>query len=187
MSEPVSFYKGRVAKGDVTVTDAGLQGMITLRGDLSNAKVKAAVKKVAKVAVPAQRKAEVTDGRGAAWMSPDELLILVPYAEAEAAAADLSAALAGQHHLAVNVSDARAYIRVEGQGAREVLAKNAPVDLSPAAFAAKDFRRTRMGQAAAALWLDDTGAFHVVCFRSVGDYLFDLLAQSAKDGPVGVF
>jgi len=187
MSDPVSFYMGRVAKGAVTVTDAGLQGMITLRGDLANAKVKAAVKKVSGVAVPAVRKAVVTEGRGAAWMSPDELLILVPYTEADEAVASLSAALKGLHHMAVNVSDARAYIRVEGAGAAEVMAKNAPVDLSPAAFGAGDFRRTRLGQTAAAFWQDDAGAFHVICFRSVGDYAFDLLAQSAKDGPVGVF
>jgi len=187
MSEPVSFYLGRVAKGAVTVSDAGLQGMITLRGDLGNAKLKAAVKKVSGVAVPAVRKAVVTDGRGAAWMSPDELLVFVPYAEADAAAAALSTALKGLHHMAVNVSDARAYIRVEGAGAAEVMAKNAPADLSPAAFAAGDFRRTRLGQTAAAFWRDAAGAFHVICFRSVGDYAFDLLAQSAADGAVGVF
>ena len=35
MSEPVSFLGGRVAEGAVTVRDAGLQGMITLRGDLA--------------------------------------------------------------------------------------------------------------------------------------------------------
>lgn len=187
MSDPVSFYNGRVAEGPVTIRDAGLQGMITLRGDLSSAKVKAAVKKVAGVAIPAVRKALVEDARGAVWMSPDELLLLVPYGEATAAVAELEAMLSGEHHLAVNLSDARAYIRVEGAGAAEIIAKNAPVDLTPSAFGAGDFRRTRLGQIAAALWKDDDGVFHVVCFRSVGDYAFDLLVQSVKDGMVGVY
>lgn len=186
MSEPVSFLNGKVAEGVVTVRDAGLQGMITLRGDLANAKLKAACKKLTGQAMPALRKANVDGDKGLCWMSPDELLVLVPYAEAEAGVAALAKALADQHHLAVNVSDARAYITVEGGYAREVMAKNAPVDLDAAGFGPGDFRRTRIGQVAGAFWLDDAGAFHVVAFRSVGDYVFDLLAQSARDGAVGV-
>ncbi len=185
MSEPVSFLGGRVAEGAVTVRDAGLQGMITLRGDLAATKVKNVVKKVTGQAVPAQRKALVEGGRGVVWMSPDELLLLVPYAEAEEAVATISKALNGVHHLAVNVSDARAYVTVEGEGAAEVMAKNAPVDFSSAAFEAGDFRRSRVGQVAAAFWKDEAGKFHVVSFRSVGDYVFDLLRVSAEAGPVG--
>jgi len=185
MSEPVSFLGGRVAEGAVTVRDAGLQGMITLRGDLAATKVKNVVKKVTGQAIPAQRKALVEGRRGALWMSPDELLLLVPYAEAEEAVATITKALRGVHHLAVNVSDARAYVTVEGAGAAEVMAKNAPVDFSAAAFGAGDFRRSRVGQVAAAFWKEEAGAFHVVSFRSVGDYVFDLLRVSAEAGPVG--
>lgn len=185
MSEPVSFLNGRESKGRITVRDAGLQGMITLRGDLSNAKLKSVVKKVAGVAVPAVRKATVTGSTGAAWMSPDELLLLVPYADADAAVATIDAALKGTHYMAVNVSDARAYVTLSGDGAAEVLAKNAPVDLHAAAFGAGDFRRTRLGQVAAAFWLAEDGVFHIVSFRSVGDYVFDLLRVSGEAGPVG--
>ena len=99
--------------------------------------------------------------------------------------ATITKALRGVHHLAVNVSDARAYVTVEGAGAAEVMAKNAPVDFSAAAFGAGDFRRSRVGQVAAAFWKDEAGAFHVVSFRSVGDYVFDLLRVSAEAGPVG--
>jgi hypothetical protein len=37
---------------------------------------------------------------------------------------------------------------------------------------------------AAAFWLEGQGAY-VLCFRSVGGYLLDLLGRSAADGPVG--
>lgn len=187
MSEPISFLAGREAKGRVTVRDAGLQGMITLRADLSAAKVKTVVRKVTGQPVPEVRKAEVEGGRGAVWMSPDELLLLVAYADAEASVAEITKALAGTHVLAVNVSDARAYLTLSGPDAREVLAKVAPVDLHPDQFVPGDFRRTRLGQVAGAFWLDTAQTFHLVCFRSVGDYLFDLLVASGEAGPVGVF
>ena len=58
--------------------------------------------------------AVLKDGRGALWMSPDELLILVPYAEAGQAVTVLQEALGDAHHLAVDVSDARAHFRLTG-------------------------------------------------------------------------
>lgn len=121
-------------------------------------------------------------------MSPDELLIVTTYEGVDAKVADLSAALAGEHALAVNVSDARAYFTLSGSAAREVLAKVAPVDFAVDQFAPGDFRRTRLAQVASAFWLDDTGVFHIVCFRSVGEYVFNLLKTSAdSNAPVGVY
>lgn len=186
MAEAVSALPGAVAPGWVTVRDLGLVGMISLRGDLDNAALRAVVEEVTGQQVPPPGQIYVHQMRGAAWMSPDEVLLLVPCAEAQAICARIDAGLAGQHHLAANVSDARAVIAVEGAGAAEVLAKLAPVDLHPDHFAPGQFRRTLMGQIAAAFWRDDA-RFVVICFRSVAEYAFALLAQSAKDGPVGVF
>ena len=72
-------------------------------------------------------------------------------------------------------------LSVAGQGARELIAKGAPVDMSPQAFGTGDLRRTRIGQVAAAFWLGDDG-FTLVCFRSVGAYVFDWLKASAAEG-----
>ena len=118
-------------------------------------------------------------------MSPDEVLVLEPYAELGAAVAQLDAALAGSHYLAENVSDARAVLHVEGSFGREVIAKLAPVDMAPVSFQPGDFRRTRLGQVAAAFWMRDEDTIDVICFRSVAGYTFDLLAASAKAGRVG--
>ena len=92
-----------------------------------------------------------------------------------------------KHHLAENVSDARALITVEGTFARDVIAKLAPVDLHPDVFQPHSFRRSHLGQAAAAFWMRDADTIAVICFRSVADYVFDLLATSAKAGRVGFF
>ena len=189
MSNAVSALNGASSQGFASVTDTGLRGMITLRGDLSSPKMKAAVKAAigtTGAAIPDVRR--VTRGKAglAAWMSPDEMLILCDYSAVNDVVAKLTAKLDGEHALAVNVSDARAVFRIEGQGAREVLAKLAPVDLSPEAFKSDDFRRSRIAQVAAAFWLNEDGSFELVCFRSVAQYVFDVLSVSAeKGGAVG--
>lgn len=188
MSNAVTALNGARYEGFATIEDQGLTGMITLRGDLASKEIRAAVKSATGLDVPAQRQALMGQGAATLWMSPDELLLLCPYAEVNARIAGIDSALKGQHFLAVNVSDARTFLRISGKGAREVLAKVCPVDLSPEAFTAGMFRRTRMAQVPAAFWLDDTGDFHLVCFRSVADYAFNLLKASARPGgEVGLY
>ncbi len=187
MSNAVSALQGKVATAKVMVRDAGLRGMITLRGDITNTKLKAACAGLTGVDWPAPGQANCVGDKGLAWMSPDEILLLVPYAEVPAALGLVAKALKGQHYLAENVSDARALIQIEGPFAAEVLAKLAPVDLHPANFKPGNFRRTRLGQVAAAFWMRDVDTIDVICFRSVADYTFDLLATSAAAGPVGYF
>ncbi len=182
MSDAVTALNGARYEGFATIEDQGLTGMITLRGDLASKKVETAVKSATGLAVPAQRQALTGDGTAVLWMSPDELLLMCPYDKVGDTIAALEQVLKGQHFLAVNVSDARTFLRISGRGAREVLAKVCPVDLSPDAFTAGMFRRTRMAQVPAAFWLDEAGAFHLVCFRSVADYAFDLLKASARPG-----
>ncbi|MEL6641846.1 MAG: sarcosine oxidase subunit gamma family protein [Pseudomonadota bacterium] len=184
MSNVVSALQGKTAPGEVTIREAGLRGMITLRGDLAQKKLHRVCTDLTGVKFPDQRQANVDGDKGLCWMSPDELLVLMPYAEVAAAIATIDAALAGTHYLAENVSDARALFFVEGAFAREVMAKLAPVDLHPDTFKPGDFRRTRLGQVAAAFWMRDEDTFEVFCFRSVAAYTFDLLAASAKAGAV---
>ncbi len=187
MSDPISALLGRETQGSVQVSDTGLRGMITLRGDLSYGKMKSICKDLTGAAMPGLREAQFKGENGLLWMSPDEVLILLPYADVADGLAKIAKAMKGQHHLAVNVSDARAVLQVQGPFAREVIAKLAPVDLHPDAFPPGQVLRTRLGQIAAALWMTDAQTFQIICFRSVADYAFDLLAASAAAGPVGHF
>jgi sarcosine oxidase, subunit gamma len=181
MPETQSALPGAASDGVVRIAEAGLRGMVTLRADLGAPKVAKAVKDAVGVDAPDLTRAALSGGRGAIWMSPDELLLLVPYADAPATAARLGEALAGVHHLAVDVSDARAVFRLTGDldAVREVLAKLTPADISPAAFGEGDVRRTKLGQVAAAFWIED-GGITLVSFRSVARYVFDLLSNAAE-------
>ncbi|WP_210527466.1 sarcosine oxidase subunit gamma [Rubellimicrobium arenae] len=168
------------------VTMAEPLGMISLRGDHDGERLRSAVTSLTGTAFPERLRIEGTSERGLAWMSPDELLIFVPRQEAGAAVARLSGDLEGVHHLVADVSDMRVCLRIDGPGAREVLAKLTPADLHPEAFGPGVFRRSRLGQFAAGFWLEGQGA-RVICFRSVADYALALLRQSAADGAVGYF
>ena len=188
MSEPTSALNHVSYNGIAKVEECGLQGMVTLRGDLSDKVLAKAVTDATGQKVPGQREALVNGVLGVCWMSTDELLVLVPYAEVEARLAAMNNALSGIHALAVNVSDARAVFSVSGARAREVLGKLSPVDMSPEAFQPGQIRRSRLAQVAGAFWMDDAETFRVVCFRSAADYAFKLLKVAAQPGSeVGVY
>ena len=166
------------------VTALPPQGMITLRGDFVDADLAAIVADTTDTELPEPRKIVLSGSVGLGWMSPDELLILCPHADADNLVSALSSALTGHHALAVNVSDARAVFTVQGPHAREVIAKLAPVDLAPVAFQPGELRRTRLAQVAAAFWMDSSDGFRIVCFRSVAQYVSDILTKSARAGGI---
>ena len=91
----------------------------------------------------------------------------------------LTQALAGEHALVVDVSDARAVFDVVGPDAADVIAKLMPVDLDD--LPADGLRRSRAAQTAAALWRID-GGFRLIGFRSTADYLRLILENAAIPG-----
>lgn len=183
MSEAVSALGGVRSSGLVELADAGLQGMITLRGDLATLGTALAAEGLA---VPGVRRVTVAGALQVLWMSPDELLLVLPHGDAPALAARLEGALAGAFATVAVVSDARALIHVTGAQARDVLAKLCPVDFAD--FAVGELRRTRAAQVAAALWRTGAEDWSLVCFRSVAPYLWEALATVARPGgEVGLY
>ncbi|PRX37944.1 sarcosine oxidase subunit gamma [Meinhardsimonia xiamenensis] len=179
----VKVDRRRGAEGFCSVSELAPRGMITLRGDLSAKKLQAAAMAAAGVkAFPGRLGAVVEGERAILWFSPDELLILCPKAEVGEALEKLGKALKGTHHLAADVSDARAIFAVAGKSAREVLAKLTPADVSPEALPAGMVRRSRLAQVPAAFWPSGEDRFEIIAFRSVADYVFELLATAARTG-----
>lgn len=164
------------------------RGMITLRGDLGDETLCRVVAEVTGIELPEQRRIVFNEDFALAWMSPDELLILLPFEQAADTATLLMGRLEGVHHLAADVSDARSLFRIEGPHAREVLAKGAPVDLAPGKFGPGQFRRTRLGQLAAAFWMPSENAFELVCYRSVDGFVAKWLeVVSDENAKVGAY
>ena len=181
MSEPIAALNGATYNDGIAhIVALPPVGMFSVRGDLSAGYLKKAVKKITDVDMPDVRGINLNGDKGLAWMSPDELLVICPYGEVGAHIDQLQKAIGTNFGLAVNVSDARAVFRLKGRYVREVLAKIAPVDMSPDAFKPGMIRRTRLAQVAAAFWLVDDETAQLVCFRSVAQYVFDLLKVAAQ-------
>ena len=179
MSDQKSALPEARHDGPVTVTEAGLRGMITLKGDLASTALKNAATAVAGVDMPGARGINAAGNKGLAWMAPDELLILLPHGDTGSALSQIADTLKDEHHLAADVSDARAMFTLEGPAIRDVLAKLTPADLSPAALQPGELRRTRLAQVPAAFWFETETTAHLICFRSVAAYVFGLLANAA--------
>jgi sarcosine oxidase subunit gamma len=172
---------------DVTVTRPAPRGMVTIRADFAAPGAQSTLLAATGCVMPGRRRIAFEGARALAWMSPDEAMLFLPVAEAPGIPAAVAAALGETPHLAVDVSDARVIFRIAGPGARMVLAKGAPVDLSPAAFGPGDFRRTRLGQVAAAFWMLGDGAFELMCFRSVAGFVEDWLGTAARAVDTDIF
>lgn len=185
MSDPVTALSNAVADGPVRVAETGPHGMITLRGDLSDAAIGAALTKATGLAMPRQRGVTVDGAKRLVWMSPDEALAVLPRDALAQTMAALNEALGTAHALVADMSDARASFRVSGEDAhlREVLARLSPVDMD--SFQVGEVRRTRLSQIAAALWMPEAGVAELVCFRSVAQYAFDSLEEAAASPRIG--
>lgn len=183
--EPMSPLMGAISQGALTVREEGPTGMIALRGDLSDPAFTAPVEALAGCRVPNVWQSSGSDTRGLLWMSPDELLLIMPYGDARRAAPQLQAELDRQTVFALvqDVSDMRVRLRIEGPQLREALARLTPADVSPSALPVGSLRRTRIAQVAAAIHVLSAEQAEVFCFRSVADYAFRLLSGAARNAP----
>lgn len=177
MSEPITATPGAIFDGFASVRDTGPRGMVAIRGEGETLDT---IARALGLTLPPPRAMTSKDGARLAWMSPDELLLICAYEDAPALAARAETALGAAHGLVAVVSDARVVFRVEGPRADEVLRKLTPADMD--ALGPGTMRRTRLAQVAAGIWMPGPQVYEVMCFRSVGAYVFDLLANAAKPG-----
>ncbi|MDO5706537.1 MAG: sarcosine oxidase subunit gamma family protein [Paracoccus sp. (in: a-proteobacteria)] len=152
-------------------------GMVMIRADLARAGD--AIADAAGLAIPDPTRFTAAGSRWLGWMSPDELLLIVPGAERAEAVAALEQALMGEHGLVADVSDMRVVFDLTGRKPEQALAKLSPVDF--AALPADGLRRTRAAQVAAAMWRQGDG-WRLIGMRSVAGYLAEILQNAATPG-----
>ena len=169
-----------MAVGIREITD---RGMIDLRGSLGDRRFLALVKKVLGFDLPKEpRTSSGENGIAVLWLSIDQWLICGPRNETNDLLTKLNKALANVHSLAVDLSDARAIIRLEGNGAREVIMKGAPVDLTLPEYTPGTVRRLRFGEVAAMVHIinDAPDILDLYVFRSYADFAWDWLVATGK-------
>lgn len=158
-------------------------GMIDLRGDAKDRKFMSAVKTALGFDLPkAARTSVVWGDMKALWLSIDQWLIVCPLERCADLLATLRKNLGGIHSLAVDVSDMRAILRLEGGGAREVLLKGTSLDLLSDDYKPGTCRRMRYAEIAALLEVVEEDVFDVYVFRSYADYAWDYVLATARKG-----
>ncbi len=170
-----------------TLTQAAPRGMITVRCDLAEPALRNVAVQLVGLDFPSRGRARCVAEKGLLWMSPDELLMLLPQDQVPSVLARLTGALDGVHALVADTSDARSVFHLDGPGVREVLAKVTPADMDPARLEPGVFRRTRIGQVAGAFWFRDASSAEILCFRSVATYVDTLLRNAIAGGSVGFY
>lgn len=156
------------------------RGMIMLRGTLNRNAFANAVTKAFGTGIPKSGRIVRSKDRELAWMSPDELLGFLPIDGLTDTVAALEDTLAGQHHLAADVSSLRSEFEIAG-AVRDILAKGTPADMSREGFSVGQFRRSRIGQLQAAFWLTGDRSARVICRRSESEFMQDWLTAAASE------
>ena len=158
------------------------RGMIDLRGLSSDAAFMSAAHDALGFALPTEPRTSAAWGDiKVLWLSVDQWLILSTRSKAQEILARLRGALQGIHSLAVDVSDMRAVIRLEGEGCREVLMKGTSLDLLSGDYAAGACRRMRFAEIAALLHVVEDNVFDVYVFRSYAHYAWTFLSATARE------
>lgn len=152
-------------------------GMVTIRADLD--RCGDALAEAVGLPLPAPTRIVTEADRALGWMSPDELLLVLPAAGVGAALVAVREALAGEPSLVADVSDMRCGFDVTGPAPAQVLAKLSPTDFGR--LAPDALRRSRLGQVPAAFWRIP-GGFRVIAFRSIEAYLRLSLETAAAPG-----
>jgi len=190
MSEPV-FTSALAHRHDlerqpglsVALSEISDRGVIDLRGQTDDAKFMAATKSVLGVALPVAPRTSATKGDVTVlWFSVDHWLVTLPRAETSKVLDALQKKTKSLFAFACDVSDARAIIRVAGDGVREVLMKGTSVDLTSPDISTGTVRRILFAEVAAACHVvdGDAGTLDLYVFRSNADYVWEWLLATAR-------
>jgi sarcosine oxidase, subunit gamma len=175
----------RSAPGNTSISmrEISERGMIDLCGSTADKKFMAAAKSALGVELPKAPRTSTTFGDvQVLWLSTDQWLVLTGRARATSLLVDLRKALGTIHSLAVEVSDMRAIIRLEGEGVRETLMKGSTLDLISENYAPGTVRRMRFAEIAALLHVVEQNMIDVYVFRSYADYAWEFLLRAARKG-----
>lgn len=167
----------------ISIREIPTRGMIDLRGLINDRKFMSIAKDVLGVDLPKLPRTSNSFGEvKTLWLSPDQWLILCSHSKANTLQAEFSNALTKSHASAVDVSDMRSIIRLEGEGAREVLMKCGSLDFTDDDFAPGYVRRMRFAEIAALIHIVETNTIDLYVFRSTAQYAFDFLQKAARNG-----
>lgn len=148
-------------------------GFLNLRGKTSNMAFIAAVLKVLGCEPPTEANTMRESGDYRIyWTGPDEWLVITPTAQAGSVQSQLQAALDGVFSSVVDNSSGLTLLKITGDNAAKLLARDCPLDLHSRAFKPGQCAQTRLAKAGMTIApLRDGNGFEIIIRRSFADYL----------------
>lgn len=157
--------------GTIRLSEVDVGAMTSLAAHRGQDKpLSAALKAAHGMALPAKNRATGKEGARAVWFGQGQVLLIGPVADA--ALTELAAM--------TDQTDAWAVVRLEGEGAVDVLARLAPVDLRAPAFKRGHTARTLLGHMTTSITKIGDQAFQIMVFRSMAATLVHELENAMQ-------
>ena len=154
-------------------------GKLNMRADKSTGKI---VKSITGCMFPPAANKFTTAGeRHAAWLGPDEFMIICEAGKDEELASAIHASFDGRHATVTNVTDALTAFHLKGAAVRQVLAKGCALDLHHDSFTSGDVAQTLLSHAAIIIMALADHELIVTCRTSFASYLHDWLCDAALE------
>lgn len=180
-------HRDPVAGADATVEirEVADRAMFDLRIANDDQETADAVGAALGFALPGSPRTSAGSGeRLALWLSIDQWLITAPVEQRVSLATGLADAVGGRFAMLTDMSDARAVIRLEGDGGREIIMKGAAADLTRPECGVGHIRRMLFAGVAAMVHVVATNPdiLDLYVFRSYADHAWDWFAKAARPG-----
>jgi sarcosine oxidase subunit gamma len=114
------------------------------------------------------------------WLGPDEWLLVTANEREAGVARALREAIGGEFSSVTEVGGGQVVITLRGAEARDLLAKECPLDLTAPSFAPGACAQTRLAKAGVLLRPLEDGAMELIVRRSFAGYLESWLEDAAK-------
>lgn len=159
--------------GAPRIEEVPFLGFVNLRGKTSNMAFIAAVLKVLGCEPPVEANTMLECGDYCIyWLGPDEWLVITPTGQAGKVQAELQAALTGVFSSVVDNSSGLTLVKITGENAANLLARDCPLDLHPREFKPGQCAQTRLAKAGMTIApLRDNSGFEIIIRRSFSDYI----------------
>jgi sarcosine oxidase subunit gamma len=183
LADRASAIKAAGAPGIVSLRELPTAAQIDLRGNPGDAAFLAGARAAIGFDLPTEPNRATTKGENAAlWLSPDQWLILAPFAERAAIFKELQSGLTAQHVSIADVSANRVVLELAGPKARETIAKGCGLDLHPRVFGPGQCAQSLLARSQALIWQpDDAPTYRLLVRPSFAGYVADFLIDAMRE------
>jgi sarcosine oxidase subunit gamma len=183
LADRATAIKAAGTPGIVSLRELPTETQIDLRGNPDDARFLDAVRNAIGFDLPGEpNRATTNDERAALWLSPDQWLILGPFAERAAIFKELQRGLAGHHVSVIDVSANRVILELAGPKARETIAKGCGLDLHPRVFEPGQCAQSLLARSQALIWqTNDAPTYRLLVRPSFAGYVTDFLMDAMRE------